>query len=310
MNYCNKKSGVKNKLSNDEKKYFEKLLSNKYKVLGQLGRSGSRSSVYMLKGVNKEKYVMKISNSSDNTEWIISQKEASCKINSIFDKYKGDVKIPKYVKIGKNFVVEKYLGEELTYKLYDSLCDEEKDKIATDLAIFLCYLHQKDPQDSIGKLYQLDKPTLEEVYDYINNYLVEEKRNDLRKKIEMFNKRDKEDEIIVITHADIRSQNLLYDKQTKSLAVIDFELLSAKNIYHDFVPFAAASFNLPYQLLYKMIDYYNEISNYKVDVSKVKLFHELGIIHEYVRCAMYRKEARKNLPKVVSMIDKAISNLQ
>lgn len=68
--------------------------------------------------------------------------------------YQGNCNIPQYIKLGSNYVVEKYLGEDLTQEVYDSLSEEEKDGIARDMADFLVYLHAKH---SPGGKEQLDR---------------------------------------------------------------------------------------------------------------------------------------------------------
>jgi hypothetical protein len=123
--------------------------------------------------------------------------------------------------------------------------------------------------------------------------------------IKHFNERDTADEVTVMTHADIRSQNVLYCKEQKKLAVIDFELAKQRNIYHDFVPTAAASFCLPYDMLFEIVCQYNQMaepSNIAVNVDKIKLLYQLGIFHEYGRCAIFRDTKGDDLMAVNKII--------
>ena len=47
--------------------YFNKELNGKYKISGQLGKSGANSSAYLMEDTNGEKYVLKIPNSEKET---------------------------------------------------------------------------------------------------------------------------------------------------------------------------------------------------------------------------------------------------
>ena len=278
-----KEGGTKNELAAAELAYFNKELNGEYKILGQLGRSGERSSAYLMEATNgeKEKYVLKIPNSEKQaTDWVRNQSEVLNLVKDLSD-YQGNCNIPQYIKLGSNYVVEKYLGEDLTQEVYDSLSEEEKDGIARDMADFLVYLHAKH---SPGGKEQLDRNrNIDEILEHIKPLQTEDEQKDLAAKIEWFKNRDTNDEVCVLTHSDIRGQNVLYNKETKKVAIIDFELMRDANIYYDFVPAAAASFGLDYGMFFKMINYYNATSEYKVNAEKIKLLHELGIWDECVR---------------------------
>ena len=111
--------------------------------------------------------------------------------------------------------------------------------------------------------------------------------NDVLEEIKECKKRNckinEEEKILRLTHADLRSQNVLYDEQNKSLAIIDFESSKIANIYSDFVSNVPASFGMSYEFLFNVINYYNEKSDYKISKEKICDLHNLGCFYEYAR---------------------------
>lgn len=285
--------GQKNELNEIEKNDLQKKLNNEYKIYTQLGYTGERTSAYLMKDKSGQEFVVKIPNDEYDSKWLISQKDTLGKCRDALKEYNGTVYIPKDVIIGDGFIIEPYAGAELTSELYEILSEDKKETISNDLAYFLFYLHTNNNIGDVLPLYMLNNPALEEVFSYFQTIFNENQKPYIAEKIKCFHSRNITDEISVMTHADIRSQNILYDEKQKRLAIIDFELIKKRNIYHDFVPFAAASFKLPYKMLFATVNKYNSISGnsaVSVDLNKVKLFHELGVFHEYGRCAMYRKK--------------------
>ena len=304
--------GQKNELDDNEKTKFQKKLNNKYKIISQLGVTGVRTSAYMMQDEMGVEFVLKISNDCNDTNWIIEQKNTMEKCYKSLNKYDGDVYIPNAVIWGNEFIVEPYAGAELTIDMYNTLPENDKNKIANDFAYFFYYLHTNNNIGIVSSLQMFNKPTLEEIFDYLESAFDEKQKNYLHKQIKYFNDRDISDELSVMTHADIRSQNVLYNQKQKKLAIIDFELLSERNIYHDFIPFAAASFQLPYKLLFEIIDKYNLLTkNSKISISidKVKLLHILGVFHEYGRCAIFRNDNRNQLKIVCQQIFNCIEKI-
>ena len=308
--------GQKNELSENEKQKFYEKLNSKYEIYSQLGTSGARTSAYLMRDIrdiNGEEFVLKIPNDENDSAWIISQRNTFENCKKALSGYDGDVYIPNNINFYDMFTVEPYAGTELTPDIYRALTEPDKNKIANDLAYFYYYLHTNNNISDVLPLEMFFGPALDEVFDYLQDSLDEKQRLFVSEKIKCFKSRDIKDEISVMTHADIRSQNILYNQQTKKLAVIDFEVLKARNIYHDFVPFAAASFGLPYELLFETVGKYNSLmakTNIFISSEKVKLFHELGIIHEYGRVAISMKMTGDELKNQCLRIFNRIKEVQ
>ena len=304
--------GQKNELDEIEKMKFQEKLNNEYKICSQLGHTGVRTSAYLMRNEFGAEFVLKIPNDYGDSNWIAEQKNTMEKCHKSLNGYDGDVYIPKIVIFGDNFVVERYAGTEFTADIYDTMPKNDKNKIINDFAYFFHYLHSNNNVGVASPLQMLNKPTLEEVFDYLQGAFDEKQKLYVSEQIKKFNDRNRKDEITVMTHADIRSQNVLYDQNQKKLAIIDFELLKERNIYHDFVPLAAASFRMSYKLLFGIIGQYNLLaknSDIAVSVEKIKLLHILGVFHEYGRCAIFRNDKENQLKNVCQKIFNCIDKI-
>ena len=282
-------SGQKNELTTDEKKGFESLLQDKFAISNQIGRTGDKTSAYMMSDETGRRFILKIPNNTEDKGWLISQQKAYESCAKAFCKYHGNVYIPRMLMHSENFIVEEYAGEELTPDFYNKLNEHEQKAAANDLALLLFGLHNDNPAaDRVAPLEMMTEPTFDVIYAYMRPAMNQEQQNMFQDLIQKFSQRDISDEIRVMTHGDLRSQNILYDIRKKRLAVIDFEGLLPRNIYHDFVPFAAASFGMSYRFLWDTINAYNSVNGQEaIDIEKVRLLHCVGILHELGRCAIF-----------------------
>ena len=72
-----------------------------------------------------------------------------------------------------------------------------------------------------------------------------------------------------MVHTDIRAQNIVYNPKTKKFALIDFDsLFVGAPIYLSFTSGTIGSCGIPFELISKTIDKYNEISDIKVNKEK------------------------------------------
>lgn len=175
---------------------------------------------------------------------------------------------------------------------YNKLSEEEKNIIAKQLAVFLVAMHSSGeisaPEKSIKSMF--DKSKLKNAQDIIDVYK-DDMPVALKKLIQSvekyLNTSDISDEVHVLTHHDLRASNLMYDKDTKQLAVLDFELAGKDNVYRDFVAYASAS-SMPWDFTKRVINEYNAISNKKYQITinpeKVQNMLVYAIAHEFARC--------------------------
>lgn len=157
-------------------------------------------------------------------------------------------------------------------KIFDrkvSLSESQKNSLANDIAEFLHALHQI----STLKMIYIDKATTPRADDwnYTNNpkwsYKVARVLLQAHNiKLDDF-KTDFSNDDKVICHNDLSGSNILLDdKQDKPLqAIIDFGNVAIMPRSNEFVPFYKISRNLAH----KIMDYYNQISNNKVDKKEV-----------------------------------------
>lgn len=91
----------------------------------------------------------------------------------------------------------------------------------------------------------------------------------LKKLVETFKKRDKSDEKSVLNHKDLCSANVLYDKNAKKLAVIDFEYAGIGNVYNDFCHYTGLGFSK--EFITGVIKEYNKLTQETAHPSPVSL---------------------------------------
>ncbi len=184
--------------------------------------------------------------------------------------------------------------------LYSKLSEEEKNIIAKQLALFLVAMHSSGeklaPKKSIKSMF--DETRLKNAQDIISVYN-DDMPSALKKSIQNVEKyldsSDISDEVHVLTHRDLRSSNLMYDSETKQLAVLDFELSGKDNVYRDFVAYASAS-SMPWDFTKRVIYEYNANPNKKYQITinpeKVQNMLVYAIAHEFARCVRPNEEQK------------------
>lgn len=183
---------------------------------------------------------------------------------------------------------------------YSKLSEEEKNIIAKQLALFLVAMHSSGeklaPKKSIKAMF--DETRLKNAQDIISVYN-DDMPSALKKSIQNVEKyldsSDISDEVHVLTHRDLRSSNLMYDSETKQLAVLDFELAGKDNVYRDFVAYASVS-SMPWDFTKRVIYEYNANPNKKYQITinpeKVQNMLVYAIAHEFARCVRPNEEQK------------------
>lgn len=214
----------------------------------------------------------------------------------------------------KQIIKEKIIpGKAFDVPTYLSLSEEQKNNIAKQMAIFLNAMHSsyeyKPATESIKNMNKGKLNNAEDIIAKFEGFLPENISNRLKKAEQYLLTTDISDEVIVMTHKDLRTSNIMYDESTGKIAVIDFELAGLDNVYHDFVAFAPAS-SMPWDFTKRVIDFYNKIPHkkYPININPEKVQNMLlyGAMHEFARCV--RPEDIKNTTK--QDIDNLINRLE
>ncbi|MDO4503539.1 MAG: hypothetical protein Q4B84_00085 [Clostridia bacterium] len=286
------KSQIDNTLSDAEIKYYQGKIGEEYKFVSNKGMSGSFATAYKLEDKNGNEFVLKISNNPENSErWIQNQKNTNEKIKKYYKNYRGELKITNYTKFGDDFVIEEYLGERVNFN--ESYIKDNPEYFVNSMAEFFKYTHKCEKTAGMSINDALFKHIkLNDVYEYLDKAkaLNEEDKKMLSKLITDFENRDKSDEnICSLVHTDIRAQNIVYNPKTKKFALIDFDsLFVGAPIYLSFTSRTIGSCGIPFELISKTIDKYNEISDIKVKKEKVRELHKIGNLMELYMCSKYR----------------------
>lgn len=286
------KSQFDNTLSDAEMKYYQEKIGDEYKFVGNKGMSGSYATAYKIEDKSGNEFVLKISNNPENSErWIRNQKNTDEKIKKYYKDYHGELKITNYTKFGDDFVIEEYLGERVNFD--ESYIKDNPEYFVNSMAEFLKYTHncEKTTGMSINDAF-FKNVKLSDAYEYLDkaNALNQEDKEMLSKLITDFENRDTSNEnICSLVHTDIRAQNIVYNPKTKKFALIDFDsVLVGAPIYLSFTSGTIGSCGIPFELISKTIDKYNENSDTKVNKEKIKMLHKIGNLIEFYACSKYR----------------------
>ena len=295
----------------EDKRQWEEELDKQYVLKQQIG-VGERTVVYkMIKCDTKEEYVLllpKEALSFERKQKFKSFFEAVIKMQQFCTEgYHGNIFIPK-VQLFDGFRIQKYGGEVLSQELYNQLTMKQKGKIAKDIAQYLWFVHEKSIENENNSLFDNEKVKIGQIdtYNYWSSedmrsdilcwdkFLTKADRTMLDKLISDYEYRDKSDEIAVLTHGDLRFQNMLYDREKERLAIIDYELCHVRSLYRDLCPFCHSGLNE--DLITEIVKNYNGYANQlKFNIEKVKLFSSIAALAECSRCSRIRPRMAKTL---------------
>ena len=312
-----------NTLSEAEMKYYQEKIGDNYKFVSNKGMSGAFATAYKLEDKNGNEFVLKISNNPENSQrWVQNQRNTDEKIKKYYNDYKGDLKITNYVKFGDDFVIEEYLGERFDPNEIAKYSKDDIQSLINGMAEFLNYSHSKEKTTSLSvdDVIASEHIKFMDAYDYFDQAgaLNEDDKKMLLDLINEAENRDKSDEkICALVHTDIRDQNIVYNPKTHNFALIDFDsLFAGAPIYISFTSGTIGSFGIPYDIASKIVDKYNEISDFKVSKEKIKLLHKVGTLLEKARCAKFASQDTKyicnqlwdNVKQRFEAIDKGFEN--
>lgn len=232
-----------------------------------------------------------------------------------------DVDLPQVVRAidtpEYHAIIEKRLqGVELSPRIYNALSEDKKEKMAQKLAGFLNAMHQmQEPLPATKSIkhrftqYGNNPGTLQEFMTVLDNKLSDKYVKQIAAAENLLDNGDISDEVRVMTHKDIRGQNLMYDEATNHLAVIDFEMADVDNIYTDLIAYVPCN-SLPWDLIKRTVKHYNAIENKKhpltLDIKKIRAGMLYGRMHEIARIINRQKQKNPNL----NISDEEIANIE
>lgn len=264
--------------------------------------------------------VIKEPNDPENRQFYLQKQGRGYEIVQTIKDINRDtgVMLPELVEINNHEIREKIIpGKSFkNVQMYAALPEKQKNNIAKQMATFLNVMHSsyecRPAKESIKNIF--DGRRLNDADDIIaafDGFLPKDIAIRLKKAEEYISKSNISDEVIVMTHKDLRTQNIMYDKDTGKIAVIDFELAGLDNVYRDFVAVAPAS-SMPWNFTKRVIDFYNKIPNkkypIKINPEKVQNMLLYGAMHEWARC-IDPNENRYSDAKNVAMLYKKIQML-
>ena len=219
----------------------------------------------------------------------------------------------------RDSIIEKRIkGADFNAQIYKNLSEEQKENAAHQMALFLNTMHQMQPpkpaDKSIKALFERNPnhpQTTKQFSDVFDGKIPSAYLERIAAAEQALNRYDVSDEVHVMTHKDLRSQNIMYDINTGKLAVIDFEMAGVDNIYCDFVAFAAGT-SMSWDFSRRVIKYYNAIPDKKYPITinpdKVKNALIYGTAHEFSRVLADDKKKDKNID-MAERVGFLVSNL-
>lgn len=170
--------------------------------------------------------------------WLDKQYHARTVIDHLLENKPDSYSIPKMLEISENefFVVEERAkGQPLTSAYFETLDKTDKDVIYKSLAKFLndinqssAVLTQKQMLDSEGGI------TFEYVVKKLEGRLNSKDLNAVNQSKDWFDKVNDFDASVVMTQGDMNEHNIFYDKETKTLSMIDFADAKYQSVYYMF----------------------------------------------------------------------------
>jgi serine/threonine protein kinase len=222
--------------------------------------------------------------------------ENQLKAQRILTCYRGPVNIPRIIRTGSDYIIEELApGREMSQDLMRELSSEEITGIIEDFAGFLNFIHQHTARVKNSK-YRFGSKRFSDD-DILGFYSSKLDTADFEAVRQMFETARGDwivrDQYTVFTHGDLHPKNMLYDRESKTLSIIDFGAAGWSSRYMDICPFAPASLAMyaPLRdLVFAVADAYNSIPKKRFpiyyDKSKIEIIMARGALHELARVSM------------------------
>ncbi|MFV0626416.1 MAG: phosphotransferase [Alphaproteobacteria bacterium] len=219
-----------------------KVFEDKYKILKSLGH-GTSSHGYLVENALKEKFVIKTPAMESIDAWEQEGEKEISVLEPLHHLKNHHYILPLSV-LEKSEDGEQYMlstlvrGEALSEKAYQSMDIVEKKNLAQSLAQFMSDLHSsilpsENNENSNLEQFFNDKNVKRKI-DKVSRLMpkhISEKMSGIFSEFESDNNLFKYE---TMCHNDLVKGNLLYDKDSKKLGVIDFGDVDRNEIYADF----------------------------------------------------------------------------
>lgn len=192
-------------------------------------------------------------------------------------KNKISVQIPEVEFRGKSYDYYGYVkipGSDLTSELYRSMTEEEKDKLAFELASFLKEIHESmtlEEARKIGVSQKIIEWYLDNVNDLKSKFSFDHQISQfVNEVIRKFEKMFRESNDLVLLYNDLHDENIAIDPVNKKLnGVFDFGDVSIGDRNFDFSPmYRFYSADLTQRMVYQ----YEKITGKKLNLHKIKIY--------------------------------------
>ena len=180
---------------------------------------------------------------------------------------------------------QKILGVDLTDQLYNSMSEEEKDKLAHDLSNFLRELHQAvtvEDARQLGVNQKMAEWYFENPSELKNKFIDDKKISSfVSKVVDDFERIFKESKDLVFLHNDLHDENIAIDPIAKKLnGVFDFSDISIGDRNFDFTPMCRFCST---DLTKRMVNQYQKMTGIGLDWQKIKTYAYVWEISDVVQ---------------------------
>ena len=249
-------------LSDDTKKYYQNILGSEYKIVETNGKRGSDMAAFLVVDSQNNKYVLKIAFSAASLQ---RHMQGYKTFKQYFPDYNGPFFIPKLIKYGDDFMLMEYAGEPISKKTIS-----ENPQFFKELAQTLVCLHKKSRShiDIIDLIFGFSR-------DFIHYLKGLSIKNEKLKRfiyfVNLFDECGTGDEFSVVSYGDMRFNNILFNPETKRFALVDFGAIGNNMVIYEAIP----TFKSNSSIAKKIIKYYNEYSDFKLNFLKMQIYNKL-----------------------------------
>lgn len=247
---------------------------------------GSFSKAYLIIDNQNNMRILKTPRqTATQNQWFMMAQNASKMAMRAKNIYPQAISIPQTICLTPSYTIEESAeGTPTRRSILDTLEPEKQNEIMFTLASFLNKFHQSAIEPRFTPLNEVKRPISEDTWTLLKKTLPLAHFNALQQAENDFNARDTSDEVTTCIHGDLGAPNILYNKRTEHLSLIDFGLAGMGNIYNDFVSIAPHRIGFSWNMMHQLISIYNMLPKkypVHIDENKVRQMHLYGYLHSF-----------------------------